>query len=188
MKNAAPVMSALQFYDRRGLVASSIHRRPRNLLRVRSLRRRARTRTRALGSRDLSTHAHPSRPRPFLLALHTVLTLLLGLTGCAPLREPTLPQYFVLTLPASIGVYVAATLILMCLALLGGFFLGERDATRLLRAADSAAAAQYQRQEIAGLLDASSAIHDLTEDIVLRAHGHIRDLRTQLEHLKKEQR
>jgi|GEM_PF-3598731 len=187
MSNAVPVMSVPRFSDRRTSVASRIDRSRRRPLRDRSLAHVGRRITPTI-SRDASLRPHPTQPRTFPAQLVRLLPLLICLTGCAAIREPTSPQYFVLTLPASIGVFVLAAVVLMYLALVGGFLWGERDATTLLRAADSAAAAKYHRLQIAGLLDQSSAIHDLTEDIVLRAHGRIEDLRTQLEHLKKEQR
>src|SRR4051794_33546642 len=93
-------------------------------------------------SRDLSRRASRRRRRVSL-----VLLLVLA-TGCSAIREETWPQYFVLTLPASIGVFVLATAVLALLAFLGGFALGVRHAGNVLRAAD-AAAAQYHRAEIA---------------------------------------
>jgi hypothetical protein len=116
-----------------------------------------------------------------------VLVLLLVLTtGCSAIREETLPQYVVLTLPASIGVFLLATAVLVLLALLGGFALGMHHATTLLRAAD-AAAAQYHRAEIASILDASSTVHNLVQGIVTQTRWRIDDLREQLTRLKETQ-
>jgi len=127
-------------------------------------------------SRDLSRHA--SR------RLRVSLVLLVLATGCSAIREETLPQYFVLTLPASIGVFLLATAVLVLLALLGGFVLGTHHATILLRAAD-AAAAQYHRAEIASILDASSTVHHLVHGIVLQTQGRIDDLRELLTSLRE---
>jgi hypothetical protein len=115
-----------------------------------------------------------------------VLLLLALATGCSAIREETLPQYFVLTLPASIGVFVLATAVLALLALLGGFVLGTHHATTLLRATD-AAAAQYHRAEVASILDASSTVHNLVQGIVTQTRWRIDDLREQLTRLKETQ-
>lgn len=132
-------------------------------------------------SRDLSPRASRRRRR-----LSVVLLLLALATGCSAIREETLPQYFVLTLPASIGVFLLATAVLVLLALLVGFVLGTHHATTLLRAADSAAA-QYHRAEIASILDASSTVHHLVHGIVEQTRWRIDDLREQLKHLKETQ-
>ena len=186
MSNAVPVLSFLRFCERSTLSASRLYRSRRRPMADRRIGHVGRRITPPTRSRTVSLRPHPTQSRTFPAQLVRLLPLLICLTGCAAIREPSLPQYFVLTLPASIGVFVLAAVVLMYLAFLGGIVFGERDATALLRAADSAAA-KYQRLEIAGLLDQSSAIHDLTEDIVLRAHGRIHELRIQLEHLKKEQ-
>jgi len=118
--------------------------------------------------------------------LSLVLLLLALATGCSAIREETLPQYFVLTLPASIGVFVLAPAVLVLLALLGGFVLGTHRMTTLLRAADSAAA-QYHRAEIASILDASSTVHLLVHGIVEQTKWRIDDLRELLRSLKETQ-
>lgn len=134
-------------------------------------------------SRDLSRRTS-RRPRRVSLVLVLLLPALA--TGCAAIREETWPQYFVLTLPASIGVFAFATAVLVLLALLGGFALGVRHAGNVLRAADSATA-QYHRAEVAAILDASSTVHHLVQDIVAQTHWRIDDLREQLKHLKETQ-
>jgi TctA family transporter len=68
-----------------------------------------------------------------------------------------------------------------------GIVVGMRQAMTFLRLAD-AAAWQYHREELATILHASSAVHDLVQDIVQQAHARIRTLRTQLQDLKEAQR
>jgi len=132
-------------------------------------------------SRDLSRRASRRRRRVSL-----ALLLLALATGCSAIREETWPQYFVLTLPASVGVLVLATAVLVLLALLGGFVLGTHHATTLLRATDSAVA-QYHRAEIASILDASSTVHLLVHGIVEQTRWRIDDLRELLRSLKETQ-
>ena len=130
---------------------------------------------------------HSQRSRDLSLRASSrvgVLFVVVFATGCTDLREPSDPHYLVLTLPASIGLFMLASVALIVLALLGGFVLGVRHAASALRAADSAAA-QYHRAEVAAILDASSAVHHRVAAIVRQTHRRIEDLRTQLQHLQE---
>ncbi len=175
MKNAVPIMSPLLSYDRRGAVVVETRRKRPNSLNAQRLRAVGRLRGRRQLSRDLSSPTHPPAP------LVRLLPLLACLTGCAAIHEQTSPQYFVLTLPASV---VLIVLLSVAYGFACGVGIGTSAGTKYLRAADSAAA-QYHRAGIAEILDRSSVVHQLVHDIIATADIQITQLRWELEALKE---
>jgi Mg2+/Co2+ transporter CorB len=86
----------------------------------------------------------------------------------------------VLSLPKTVGLALLA-------GLLAGLAVGIILAVLLLRAADTAAM-QYHRAEIAAILDASSATHQIVHEIVANAHTRIALLQMELKDLQEVQR
>jgi len=90
----------------------------------------------------------------------------------------------VFTLPVSITLLVFGAVLV---GFVSGITVGMRQAMTFLRLAD-AAAWQYHREEVGKILNASSTVHDVVQDIVQQTHARIRTLRTQLHTLKEARR
>jgi hypothetical protein len=180
-----PVLSPLRFYDRRGFPVL-----PGAGVRADSAR------TTRLAPAHAS-HRHGARSRDFsplrcLVAL-VVALLLSGCSAAAPATDHPMVKllgtivdgkgFYVFDLPAPRTFTILFTAGFLVGIVTGGI-LGIRLAIALLRAADSAAA-QYHRSEVARILDASSGVHDVIEDIVRHSRRRIDDLRRQLERVNE---
>jgi len=190
-----PISSPIQFYNLIGTHRAATRRMMRKAPAREHVVRQRESMLIHSRSRDLPSHT-PLRRTPLHLA--ALLLLLLALSACtaaaSPDRHPivsllgnvpAVPTRYLFDFPARTTFTMLFTAGLL-VGFVPGVMCGIWLAITLLRAADSAAN-HYHLRMVAMVLDASSSVHSLVNEIVATATDRIAALRRELRRIKEAQ-